>query len=426
MTRDLGIRYLWIDMLCIVQDDPEDWSRELPKLPDYFANAEFNISSGVKDCNTGLLRRRLPPRFKPTRLHGPDDVFIGWLGTDAYNDPRGLRVSRYPDGWKYESPHIRAWTAQEMGLSRRNLVLQGDGVWPRDPEMICTMLTSQFYMQCHEEIRWENGRRRPEIPESSSEWYDLVEEYSGPYLTFLEHRLLHFFNLALRYSRTSDHHCGEYFAGLWSNDLLRGLLWKRVTDGPSSQRLTTDMGLLEENLAGLWSSDVFRGLHCREVRDGSFPQRYTAPSWSWAACPGRVKHIWPSDATPLASISTAVEDSTDHPGGVAGISLVVRSLLVEINPVGRTQSARSDDIEVNILAEHQHKETLRIRCILDYFDPKTTSEPQLYGIRMTRRLGLLLMDAGHGQMERVGLFIVAKPDTPRWTAITGERDVKII
>lgn len=196
------------------------------------------------------------------------------------------------------------------------------------------MLTSRLYMQCQEDIRWENGRRRPEAPGSSLEWYDLVEEYSGRYLTFPEHRLLHFLNLALRYSRTSDHRCGEYFAGLWSNDLLRGLLWQKVMDGPLSQRLTTNMGLLERNLAGLWSSDVFRDLYCREVRDGPFPQRYTAPSWSWAACPGRVKPIWPSDATPLASIWTAVEDSLDHPGGVAGINLVVRSLLVKINPVG--------------------------------------------------------------------------------------------
>lgn len=46
MTRDLGISYLWIVALCIVQDDPEHWSREVPKLPDYFANKKFNISAG--------------------------------------------------------------------------------------------------------------------------------------------------------------------------------------------------------------------------------------------------------------------------------------------------------------------------------------------------------------------------------------------
>lgn len=40
MTSDLGFRYLWIDVLCIAQDDPEDWSRELPKLPDYFVKPD--------------------------------------------------------------------------------------------------------------------------------------------------------------------------------------------------------------------------------------------------------------------------------------------------------------------------------------------------------------------------------------------------
>jgi hypothetical protein len=28
VARRLGIRYLWIDSLCIVQDDAEDWERE--------------------------------------------------------------------------------------------------------------------------------------------------------------------------------------------------------------------------------------------------------------------------------------------------------------------------------------------------------------------------------------------------------------
>ncbi|KAK1707868.1 hypothetical protein BDP67DRAFT_581527 [Colletotrichum lupini] len=34
MTRKLGIRYLWIDALCIVQDDIADWSREASTMGD--------------------------------------------------------------------------------------------------------------------------------------------------------------------------------------------------------------------------------------------------------------------------------------------------------------------------------------------------------------------------------------------------------
>lgn len=55
-----------------------------------------------------------------------EDVSIGWLGTDAYKDPRGRIVSQYRDPWKYKlPPHSRAWTMQEMELDCRDVAHQG-------------------------------------------------------------------------------------------------------------------------------------------------------------------------------------------------------------------------------------------------------------------------------------------------------------
>lgn len=155
VTRGLGFRYLWIDALCICQNDELDFKCEVPRIPEYYASAEINIVAGVKDSHTRLLCPRIPPRFRPARLNEIGDVSIGWLGTDAYNDPRGLRVSSYPDAWKYESPHLRAWTMQEIELARRNLVLQCDEVSAQDSETMCTLLTSQMYMHAR---RRSNGK----------------------------------------------------------------------------------------------------------------------------------------------------------------------------------------------------------------------------------------------------------------------------
>lgn len=398
VTQGLGIRYLWIDALCIIQDDEKDWVDQTRKVPDYFATADLNIVAGVKDCDTEILYRRLPPRFQPIRLGGTEDVSIGWLGTDAYNDPRGLRVSQYPDAWKYKSPpNLRGWTMSEMELARRNLVIQGDEASAQDSETMCKMLTSQLYMQCQEEVRWENGRRRPGTTENSADWYDLVEEFSGRNLTWLSDKLPAFSPLAHRYSHASQHHCGEFIAGLWSNDLFRGLLWRAEEDRE------------------YWPTD---------------PQYYVVPSWSWAACPGRVKHVWPLDATPLASIQKLpVNPKLRYQNrGSADGSLILRGLLVGIKPVGRTWGAWNGGIEVDILDESEHKGNLMIRYTLDNFNPEATREARLYGIRITCRIGLLLVDSGQGNgtMERVGLFIVAKPDTLKWTTLTGERDVTII
>jgi hypothetical protein len=325
VTKALAIRYLWINDLCIVHDDLlGDSTKEIPRMADHYANADINIVAGVKDAQTKVLCPRTPPRFQPTRLNGTEDVFIGWLGTDAYNDPRGLRVSQYSDAWKYRSLlNLHPWTSQFTGHACRNLVLQGDEDSTPGAEAMCTMPTSQLYMRCREEIRWENGRRRPRTAESRSDWYDFVEEYSSQDFTFPADRLLAFFNLAHRYSRSSRHDWGEFLSGLWSKELLRGLLWWAEGDRAS------------------WS----------------VPHEYVAPSWSWAAVPGRVKHVWPSDVKPLASIQ---EFDTSSNSSIISRYLVLRGLLVGIAPIKRAWSNWADDIKVRVLDGNENKEVLRI------------------------------------------------------------------
>lgn len=44
ITRGLGIRYLWIDSLCIIQDGPRDWEIESSKMADVFSNSWLNVA----------------------------------------------------------------------------------------------------------------------------------------------------------------------------------------------------------------------------------------------------------------------------------------------------------------------------------------------------------------------------------------------
>lgn len=45
VTRDLGIRYLWIDALCIIQDDLLDLVSEIDKMTDIYKNATVVIAA---------------------------------------------------------------------------------------------------------------------------------------------------------------------------------------------------------------------------------------------------------------------------------------------------------------------------------------------------------------------------------------------
>ncbi|KAK4126564.1 HET-domain-containing protein [Parathielavia appendiculata] len=56
LTRDLGFKYLWIDSLCIVQDDPKDWEIEAAKMKDVYSNSALTLSAdSAEDTSQGLF-----------------------------------------------------------------------------------------------------------------------------------------------------------------------------------------------------------------------------------------------------------------------------------------------------------------------------------------------------------------------------------
>ncbi|RSM05408.1 hypothetical protein CDV31_009560 [Fusarium ambrosium] len=55
ITRPLGIRYLWIDSLCIIQDDPEDWQAEAVQNDTYLGSANNIAASDALDSTQGCF-----------------------------------------------------------------------------------------------------------------------------------------------------------------------------------------------------------------------------------------------------------------------------------------------------------------------------------------------------------------------------------
>lgn len=52
ITRQLNIRYLWIDALCIVQDDEGDWEREAKRMNYIYNNATVTIAAEASSDST--------------------------------------------------------------------------------------------------------------------------------------------------------------------------------------------------------------------------------------------------------------------------------------------------------------------------------------------------------------------------------------
>ena len=70
VTRALGVRHLWIDSLCIIQNDGEDWARESSGMGAIFSSAYCVIAAtAAEGTHSGFLNA--PPLTRPVTLSTP-------------------------------------------------------------------------------------------------------------------------------------------------------------------------------------------------------------------------------------------------------------------------------------------------------------------------------------------------------------------
>ena len=57
VARYLGVCYVWIDSLCIIQDSTKDWEQECSNMAEVYANALLTLAaSDAPNCTIGFLR----------------------------------------------------------------------------------------------------------------------------------------------------------------------------------------------------------------------------------------------------------------------------------------------------------------------------------------------------------------------------------
>ena len=60
VVRELGIEYLWVDSLCIIQDSKKDWFNEAAQMWEIYMNSQLNISATASAASSqGLFRERI-------------------------------------------------------------------------------------------------------------------------------------------------------------------------------------------------------------------------------------------------------------------------------------------------------------------------------------------------------------------------------
>jgi hypothetical protein len=122
ITRKLGLRYLWIDSLCIIQDDSVDWQVESSKMGQIYRNSYLTVCPTLSANGKGgcFSERRVQSGNLSERIDDADvrylsGVYLRRKFQDQHNilDPFATReVEAFP-------LHDRAWAFQERLLATR-------------------------------------------------------------------------------------------------------------------------------------------------------------------------------------------------------------------------------------------------------------------------------------------------------------------
>ncbi|KAF1959286.1 HET-domain-containing protein, partial [Byssothecium circinans] len=254
VVSGLGFQYIWIDSLCIVQDDQKDWERESLKMGDVYAFAVCNLTASAFDTG-GLgispqerLSNPVPPRvcIKSSK----------WRSSVAFIICEG---QPWRENW--ERPIFRrAWVLQEQILAIRALHFGRDQmfweckhtlaneVWP-----VGRMISSnrapvnrRRQFDARRLNHYSNDSLRLQKSPYDT-WMKIVYDYSSRKLTYASDRLPALSGIASLFTTILEK--DEYLLGLWKKDIHRGLLW-RQTESPG---------------------------------DFNKPDWSHAPSWSWAS-----------------------------------------------------------------------------------------------------------------------------------------------
>ena len=131
VTRRLGIRYLWIDSLCILQDSTEDWNREAALMGKVYKYSYCNIAAtGVWNGQKGFFSNRPPALIEPLVLHFPPVVQnekvrravpnrfqkakYSVARTDCYDLHTFLDLELWKNGIEDAPLNSRGWVIQEV------------------------------------------------------------------------------------------------------------------------------------------------------------------------------------------------------------------------------------------------------------------------------------------------------------------------
>ncbi|TLD22983.1 hypothetical protein PspLS_07044 [Pyricularia sp. CBS 133598] len=250
VTRAIGVKYLWIDCLCIIQDDNSHWEIESSKMASIYQRATLVIGANMSpNSHVGFVRS--DPRHD--KLLEPVSPVIGTI----INDDGSISNLRCRPNVKHEE--VPDPVFESSSDPKRTMPLLDRG-WTLQEHMLATRFVhfDSFSMkwECRSRLAGDRWQRGASVSyklklESSKAMAWPCDFWTGMATMYCQRSLTRASDFLPALSGIATHMqnfgAGNYLAGIWQSTLPQGLLW-------------------------MWWRDKL----ARAVP-------YRAPTWSWAS-----------------------------------------------------------------------------------------------------------------------------------------------
>ncbi|KAH7130128.1 heterokaryon incompatibility protein-domain-containing protein [Dendryphion nanum] len=252
-ARRLGIEYIWIDRLCIIQGANGDFSTQAPKMGEIYGNATLTIATASA---TTEFDKILTQRERPSYNLNMDVAGLGSLKTRFRRLPYELGTEA--NGGKYGKMSSRAWIWQERLLAARTIFFTPHAI----------------KFECRHHSIWEGYNKGLTSSSWSNQldnithgsWMSLVEEFMRRDITRSSDRLPAMESVMKRIAKSTG---WVPLWGLWANALVESLCWDSKMSDKS-------------------------GIHECKMNPA-----YYAPTWSWASVDGPISYICAKPDSPV-------------------------------------------------------------------------------------------------------------------------------
>ncbi|KAI9643121.1 hypothetical protein NHQ30_008856 [Ciborinia camelliae] len=254
LTIALGCTYLWIDALCILQDDDGDFAEEADKMQTTFSGAYCVLAAcSAQNARDGFLKYRDPIQPEWLKI---GNFFLSSVTNDFVRDVLHSPLNR------------RGWVLQERALARRTIYFtENQTYWECGDGVRCQTLTKLK----NDKIAFLGDPNFPDYtirPTSSASekirvFIDLFQQYTRLEFTCAEDRPIAIDGLMERLTFAFK---TRSLAGLFETFWGHCLLWRRADDAEPLEKIKSDKS-----------------------------SRKIPPTWSWMAFQGAISFIEPKD-----------------------------------------------------------------------------------------------------------------------------------